>query len=183
MTSESPTLEVSTERPRDLDSLVNRLAGLVTHGGSILTGGDIASLRRMDPRHPASAFFKLAGAELGHDFPSNEGARELIETRWATILLGLTVLGDLHQSGARLGRALVDADFSELRFERVLRADADRLIDELPTLARFLAAKGTRVDWTDAARLILSAGRKDEETARRRLARDYFGALARKTSH
>lgn len=183
MTTESVASEGPGEHSSTLRSIVNHLGGLLKHGGATLTSGDVASLRRMDPRRPGTAFFKIAGSVLASDLPGDESARELIETRWAAIMVGLAVLGDLHRANVPLGHALVDANLSELRFDRLLRADADRLVDELPTLARFLAAKGVQADWADAARLILSAGRQDDESARRRLARDYFGALARNTNH
>lgn len=176
------TADASAAEPAGLPSVVNRIAGLLAHPGSALTTGDIAALRRMDPRRPTAAFFKLEGVVLDDHLPANADARIGSETRWAAIIVGLAHLEELHRPGMRLGRALVDADFSELRFARLLNADADRLIDELPMLARFLATKGVPADWAGAAQLILSAGRGDEEPARRRLARDYYGALARQHS-
>jgi CRISPR system Cascade subunit CasB len=134
----------------------------------------------MDPRHPEAAFFKLEGLVLDERLPGDAAARSDLETRWAAIIIGLAHLGALHHPDHRLGFALAAAQFSELRFARLLRADADRLADELPMLARFLAAKGESADWTAAAWLILSAGCPNEEAVRRHLARDYYGAMARK---
>jgi len=173
-------MDAPAEQRGTLDSVVNRIAGLLEHGGGTLTSGDVASLRRMDPSRPAAAFFKLAGVVLDGSLPLESHGRTEAETRWAAIVAGLACLGDLHRRGVRLGSALVDAGFSELRFARLLRADADRLVDELPMLARFLAAKGVPADWTQAAWLILSSDRSDDERARRNLAHDYYGALARK---
>ena len=68
--------------------------------------------------------------------------RAEMETRWAAIIVGLAHLGALHQSERRLGVALADAGFSELRFARLLRADADRLVDELPTARAFSCGQG-----------------------------------------
>jgi CRISPR system Cascade subunit CasB len=170
--------EPSAPEPAGIDALVNRMAGLMAHGGGAVTSGDAATLRRMDPRKPEAAFFKLVGLVLDHHLPGEARAREALETRWAAIVVGLAHLGDLHQPGARLGRALAAARFSEIRFSRLVRADDERLIDELPSLARFLVAKGVPAGWSGAARLLLSAGRSDEESARRALARDYYGALA-----
>lgn len=164
----------------NLTSLVSRISGLLVSGA--MPSGDVASLRRMDPRRPAAAFFKIEGLVLDEELPGDELARTDAETRWATIVIGLAHLGALHQAAQRLGFALADAQYSEIRFARLLRADADRLEDELPTLARFLTAKGVRVDWTAAAHLILSADRVDEEPVRRHLARDYYGALSRQES-
>lgn len=162
---------------RTIESLVAQIAGLLQHGGGMLTTGDVAALRRMDPAKPAAAFFKLTGVVL--DGALGSGAhREQVETKWASIIVGLAHLGALHRPHEQLGQALVRADYSELRFSRLLRADAARLVDELPGLARFLTAKGVDVDWSDAARLMLSTGGPKEESVRRRLARDYYRALA-----
>ncbi|MGH2361349.1 MAG: type I-E CRISPR-associated protein Cse2/CasB [bacterium] len=176
------TIEKRTSEAVGVGSLVNQISGLLARGGGALSTGDVAALRRMDPRSPAAAFFKLVGLVLDQHISGAPHARLETETRWAAIIVGLAHLGDLHRRGMRLGRSLVDAGFSELRFDRLLRADADRLIDELPMLARFLSAKGVPADWESASLLILSAGRSDEEDARRRLARDYYGAQAKANS-
>jgi CRISPR system Cascade subunit CasB len=166
--------------PAGLDGLVARMSALMLHAGGALSTGDVAALRRMDPRRLDAAFFKLAGLALESELSSQPSKREDRESRWAAVVVGLAHLGDLHDPRARLGKALVTADLSELRFARLLQADGDRLIDELPSVARFLSAKGVAANWADAARLVLSAGRRDEEAVRRNLARDYYFALARK---
>lgn len=180
------TEAAATTGEHSLASVVHHIAAVLTHGGGVLSAGDIAALRRMDPRTiGAPGFYKLVGAVLDAELPRGGDARMEAETRWAAVVIGLAHLGNLHRPGARLGTALVEADFSELRFARLLRADAERLLDEVPSLARFLAAKGVPADFSLAARLVLSAGRRDEESTRRQLARDYYGALARtkKTDH
>jgi CRISPR system Cascade subunit CasB len=164
-----------------LGFLISSIATLLRAGGMITTG-DLAALRRMDPRHPAAAFFKIEGLLLDTQLPGDAARRIDLETRWAAIIAGLAHLGSLHQSGQRLGNVLAGAEYSELRFARLIRADADRLVDELPALARFLAAKGTQVDWTAAAQLILSADSSSEENVRRHLARDYYDELVRGAS-
>jgi CRISPR system Cascade subunit CasB len=165
----------------NLTSVVSSIAALL-RGRGMVTSGDLAALRRMDPRHPDAPFFKIEGVVLDAHLPGNAEARADLETRWAAVICGLAHLGTLHERGARLGDVLANAQYSEIRFARLVRADADRLVDELPTLARFLAAKGTPVDWTGAAQLILSADGANEEPVRRHLARDYYGSLARKES-
>ena len=176
MNGQSQTAETA-----NLPSVISSIAVLLRAGG-VITAGDVAALRRMDPRHPEAAFFKVEGLVLDAHLPGAADARAELETRWAAIVAGLAHLRTLHESGMRLGGVLADAQYSELRFARLVRADADRLADELPTLARFLAAKGTPVDWTGAAQLILSAGGPNDEPVRRHLARDYYGSLARKES-
>lgn len=171
---------VVVDRERvELRSVISAIAGLLRNSGA-LTRGDVAALRRMDPRRPEAAFFKIEGLVLDEQLPGEATVRAAHETRWAAIIIGLAHLGDLHHSEDRLGFALVDAQFSEMRFARLVRADADHLVDELPALSRFLAAKGVPADWTAAAWLILSAGGANEEAIRRHLARDYYGELARK---
>lgn len=161
-----------------LETLVSSMAALI-RSSPALGHGDIAALRRMDPRRPALAFFKIEGLLLDEHLPGDSVLRAELESRWAAIVLGLAHLGDLHRHEHRLGRVLAEARFSELRMARLLQSDSDQLLDELPSLARFLVAKDVTVDWTGAAGLILSAGRDDEEDARRHLARDYYGAKAR----
>ena len=122
---------------------------------------------------------------IGDLAPRLSGRPEVV-----AVLVDHLVLGDPRQPGAPLHLAcplklpdvLADAQYSELRFARLVRSDADRLADELPTLARFLAAKGTAVDWAGAAQLILSADGPNEESVRRHVARDYYGSLARAES-
>lgn len=164
--------------PGEVRGLINAIAGSLTRGGA-LSSGDVATLRRMDPRKPAPAFYKLEGLFFDESLPGDAGARAEIETRWAAIVVGLAHLGSLHLREHRLGDVLASAGFSEFRFARLVRADAERLVDDLPMLARFLAAKSAAVDWTGAAHLMLSADREGEEPVRRHLARDYYGALAR----
>ena len=173
MNSQEAVNEIS-----EVDFAIQRIAGLLRHGGGMLTSGDVARLRRMDPRRPDAAFFKLEGLVLEEVLPGEVRKRSELETSWAAIIVGLAHLGDLHTPGLRLGHALVDARFSELRFSRLLQADLDRLIDELPMLARFLTAKGVLVDWAQAAWLILTVGTAGEERTRRNVARDYYRSLA-----
>lgn len=174
------TIDVQAEAPASIASLVSAIAGLLRRERGAMTTGDEAALRRMDPRHPPAAFFKIEGVLLDGHLPGDETRRTDLETRWAAIVAGLAHLGRLHQPGQRLGQVLADAHYSDVRFARLIRADSERLVDELPALARFLAAKDTPVDWSAAALLILSAGRSDEEKFRRQIARDYYGAVSRR---
>lgn len=172
---------MSSYRQVDLQSvpdLVNRLAFQLGPAG-MLNAGDASELRRASPRRPPSGFFKLEGLMLDDVLPGEAVPRADAETRWAAIVAGLAQLGALHRPGRRLGVALFDADFSELRFARLMRADAERLIDDLPMLARFLAAKSTSVDWAGAAQLLLSSGGAAEESVRRHVARDYYRSALR----
>ncbi len=169
--------ELSTQAREDLATLIQRISRALT-AERAWSAGDVAELRRMDPRAPPAAFFKLAAVYLGPELPTLEPARSGAETRWAAIVLALATLGELHHGGSRLGHGLGRGQFSELRFSRLIRADVDRLIDDVPAVARYLAAKGVGVDGADLARLILSSDRTDEEATRRHIARDYYAAIA-----
>jgi len=168
-----------TNETPSLNARINRIARLLAGAEGVLTTADVASLRRMDPRSPDAAFFKLAVLALDESLITDTPSAMEAESRWAAIASGLALLGEFHQPGSRFGSSLSEAGFSELRFSRLLRADAERLVDELPMVARFLVAKGVPADWSTAALLILSAGRTDEERTRRRIAREYYAALAR----
>lgn len=165
-----------------IGSIIHQMAGLLVHGRGVLSRGDIAELRRMDPHRPKAAFYKLEGLVLENVLPHYGEKLEDMETRWAAVIVGLAHLGELHSPENRLGHSLVAAGYSELRFSRLLHADADRLVDEIPMLARFLEAKNTRADWSQAAWLILTAGTQGEEKARRNIAREYYGALAKENT-
>lgn len=168
------------DAPSNLSDVVGALAGALMSGRGMLSEGDAAALRRMDPAHPnAPGFWKLLATVLAGQIPGGDVERQRdLEERWAAIVVGLAQLGDLNARGARFGRALAAAGLAEGRFVRLLNADRAQVLDEVVLVARFLAAKGVPADWTQAARLVLSLGGPDEETARRDVARDYYAALA-----
>ncbi len=148
-----------------------------------LSNGEIASLRRLSPQDPAHpAFFRLAARFLepaGH-LPSDGPWRDLAERRWACVVNGLALLGDLHRPGASLGEALAESGFSELRFVRLLRAQDAALWDAIRSVARFLISKGQPADWSDPALLVFSDGADWAESIRRRIARRYYATLSKK---
>jgi CRISPR system Cascade subunit CasB len=158
------------------------LMGMLAHATEkILSPGDLADLRRLGEGDIGSpAFWKVAALWLEpKGFLRDQGgeARDAAERRWAFILAGLATLGHLHQPGYRLGRALAEAGFSELRLVRLLRSYDETLLDLVRITARQLAAKGQQVDWADAAELVLSDGADHEESVRRRVARDFYKHL------
>ncbi|HEX7119850.1 MAG TPA: type I-E CRISPR-associated protein Cse2/CasB [Longimicrobiales bacterium] len=135
--------------------------------------GEAAELRRLKPENPAApAFWRVLAHYVAPQF--GRPLTEDEERRWAVILNAMAYLVRLHAPGERLGIALSQAGFSELRFTRLLRAEGDRLEDTVRNTARFLASKGRSANLVDLARLVLSDGRKDAERVRRNIARDYF---------
>lgn len=177
MSEPDPPLETQLEEPlrTDARSIFYRFAAALRSGA--ISAGDVASLRRMDPlRLDSPGFWKLAGMYLDRVLPGEADDRRRKETAWAAVAISLAHLGDLQQSDRRLGRALADAGYSELRFVRLLRADEERLLDELPQLARYLAAKSVSADFSGAALLLVGSR---PENSRRHLARDYYTALSK----
>ena len=74
---------------------------------------------------------------------------------------------------------MAEAQVSELRLNRLLRASGEALFDEVRRITRQLVSRGAAVDATDLARLILSDGRSDELSVRQRIANDYYRQLYR----
>lgn len=166
---------MSEPREVGLVECLREVGRALRRSGGRFGSGDLAELRRMDPRRiDAAAFWKAEALFFDALLPPTGDARALQETRWAAVLVGFAELQDLHHVGRRLGAALHEAGLSEARFVRLLRADRELLIDELPTLARYLAAKGVPADWVDAARLLLGENEEVAERHRRALARDYY---------
>ncbi len=65
------------------------------------------------------------------------------------------------------------------RVDRLLRAHDATLPHLTRAVVHQLTTRGTVVDLTDLAWLILSDGRRDQERARRKVAREYYQALYR----
>lgn len=57
---------------------------------------------------------------------------------------------------------------------RLLRAEGERLFDELRAAVRFLESRAEPFDWAELARLVLIDAPPDHEQTRRELARAYF---------
>lgn len=141
--------------------------------------GDLAELRRLDERSPDRAgYWKL----LMRWVPEEERRTPADEQRWAVIMKGMALMTTgaartHHAEGARPGRVLAGHHFSELRLNRLLRLRGAALNEAFLRVCRFLAAKGGPVDWTDFGQLVLAHTEQAGESQRRRIARDYYGAL------
>lgn len=161
----------------DLSGAIGRLAHAIDR---IVSPGDVAALRRMDPSDPSTAaFWRLRASHLAPAglLPEADPWREDAEKRWATIMIAMAHLSGLHAPGMPLGSALARAGFSELRFVRLLQARGDVLPRLAIESSRFLAAKGQPVDQKGLALLVLSDGWIDPsstERVRRSIARDYY---------
>ncbi|HOK07783.1 MAG TPA: type I-E CRISPR-associated protein Cse2/CasB [Syntrophales bacterium] len=169
------TTAAQSHEQEDLRGLVNRLAGVVSSAG--YPAGDRAALKRYTPGGPLPlAFYRLWLIHLGRDLPA-----DIIG--WATIAFGLAHMGpEAHQPGLPLGRVLAEAGYSETRLEKLLASRDDVRVKLFANLVRFLGAKGMGFDWTEAAQLLLIRDEGKREDFHRRLAKDYFHALSKKSS-
>lgn len=151
-------------------------AGDAQQGGSFLSRGDIAALRRLDYAVPPSAFWRLMASLVPEEL--RRGAER--ERRWAIVCQGVAIMSPhAHDASVTPGAALASAGFASddrpMKLNRLLSSD-DGAFDGLAiSCCRFLSSKAVAFDWRKFAAFIVF---RDEES-RRRLARDFFSASAR----
>lgn len=179
MTEAHDVVTASTSAGSSAEAEVREVVGRLAHAvDERLDPGDVAALRRLGTGDPGGpAFWKLVATHLEPRLPRAGEARDAGERAWAVILCGMALTAGLNRRGMRSGSALAAAGVAEGRFTRLLRAEGPRLADEIRAAARQLASSGTRVNWTELARLVLASGGPGVEPARRALARDYYRAL------
>lgn len=152
-----------------------------------LPPGDVADLRRIRQGALAPAFWRLLvqhveSADLLVE-PSREAVRADQEQRWAVIMSALAQSQGFHD-GTPLGKALAEADVSEMRVMRLLNATDTPLYDLVRTAIHQLASKGATYDPLDIALLVLdqdaAVHASRGEFVRRRIARSYYRYAQRK---
>ncbi len=141
--------------------------------------GELAQLRRGDPTNPARpAFWRLllSVVEPAGLVSAVEGERRDADERaWSVVCWAVATVGPERATGPKLGRALRRAGVSELRFTRLLSANADQLPDAIRGVVGQLASKGEPFAATDLARLLgLGVAATQADAVRRDVARDYF---------
>jgi len=181
VTTETNTVTVPEPRPRGRTAaLVDACHRAIIDQGRLLSAGDVASLKRMDARQPAPAFYKLVGCVLNESLRATGDAHETEMAHWAVIVGGLALLGDRHRArGPNLGVALARAGYSEKRFAQLLSAPEQDLRVLLGRVAKLLTSAGIQVDWANAARFLLSCGRPNHEKVRREIAIGYYSTSTR----
>jgi len=152
---------------------VASLAGVIGHPG--FPAGDRAALRRMRPGETwPPAFWRI----LMDRVPEVERRSDEAERTWASIMQSMAIMAPhVHAPGARLGAVLasVGGNPMEHRLLQLLRLSGSRLEDAVRLLARRLAGLDQPVDWRDMASLLLLDPATDPgESARRRIARDFY---------
>lgn len=148
------------------------LARQLSSDGGPISAGDRAELRRgwENPHQPA--FWRLAVRVLE---PAGVLNGPEADRNWAAILAGLAETASLHDPRQRFGRAMGEADVSEARLLRLLRADAESLRDALRAVVRQLGSAGERFDWREPALLLLLS---DKESIRKGIAMSYYRSAA-----
>lgn len=173
MTDSTPTPETASPPTPSLAGLIWHLAALINKK---LPPGDVAALRRLRPEDPGCPpFWKLMATEIdAAAFKDGALGNDEQDRRWAAVLSALATLDGLVEKQPDFGTALARSDYSELRFERLLRAGEAQLFDELRNAVRFLAAKAEPANPVDMARLALTRDPEKAESLRRKLARQYY---------
>jgi CRISPR type I-E-associated protein CasB/Cse2 len=143
---------------------------------SRLDSGDAARLRR-DPFEGAGApaFWRLW-------YEHQLAARGGNDAAWSLVMQGMAIMTpkgkeegkpSAHDGKAKLGAALFESGYSELRLLRLAEAPLPRRCDALIRICRFLARGQKQADWRHLAALLLDFKPED---GLRRLVKDYYDA-------
>ena len=166
----------TTAPETSIHKVIGKIAYAMEHH---LSNGDLAQLRRASPATPYTpALWKVLLTYVPPSWTYGPKQDEK-ERLWADLLMGMATTAGLHGSNTPLGRALVQAGWSELRFVRLMQARGDGLIKDVRRLASFLASKSQVSNWSDIAQLLFNQEGEWAERHRRRIARDYYQALYR----
>ena len=169
--------------PRLAAAIANNMA---RHG--VMTTGDIAELRRMNPERPAAAsFWKIM---MRHGVTNPDGAERdhpELERTWARIVRCIamdTRVGETNTEGPHLGTrslggALADAGYSEERLKALLNSQGETTMKAVEHAAHFLSGKQEKFNWNQAAALMMTRHRHAEQQDgdRVRIAREYYRAV------
>lgn len=171
------TLQVPNETSATENTIQSVIGKIAYAMEDHLSSGDLAQLRRVSPDAPYTpALWKVLLTYVPESWTKGPKQDEK-ELRWSALLMGMAMTTGLHNPNTPLGRALVEAGWSELRFVRLMQVRGDDLIKDVRRLASFLASKSQPADWSDVAQLLFNQEGEWAERHRRRIARDYYRAL------
>lgn len=140
--------------------------------------GLLATLRRFHPlTHGQHCVFETERVLHAAGVHPGSATEQL---RWAVIVHCLALARGAISSRSP-GEALAALRFSEPRLRQLLQADADLLLQLMPSLARRLHAAGQALDWWPLAKLVLNAGLNEPaaDEARAWIARGFIQAAGR----
>lgn len=151
---------------------ITYLSGQLKH----LSNGKLAELRRISPETPFTPTLwrlllsrGLENARFGID-------QVEWEKRWATLLMGMAHCAPYLDMNRPLGTALFEAGWSELRLDKLLRANGEQLNFLIRRVAHYLANKSQPANWADIASLLFFQDGKRSEEVRIGISRAYYRA-------
>lgn len=148
--------------------IIQQLANTVNNE---LSSGELADMRRLSlSEMPGAIFWKLISHhQLDVSHPKTE-------EKWMLLFFCLGHLKGSNARGPHLGRSLANAEFSEARLLKLLKAEESAFSHQLRSAVRYLAVKGEDVNLLHIALLIFSEGEK-RITIRKQIAGDYYYQL------
>ncbi len=158
-----------------LSKIINFLDVSLIHK---LDKGDVAELRRIQVGELPScpAFWKLITSPVfSLVLTEYEPALLEQEKQWAVVMASMALSAGLHDVKSRLGESLAKAEYSEMRLERLLRAQGEDLQKHILLTARFLNAKAQHFNCIEMAGLIFYEPNKElSDKLRHSIARGYY---------
>jgi CRISPR system Cascade subunit CasB len=182
MSEPSGRLEQEPSAQPRVGQIVARVGGRL--GRPEFSTGERAALRRLNPNDPGGHIGAVCRLLISAGFAVERASLDQLK-RWAVVLHGMALMSgpdlDPHNPSIRVGDGLVNAGLSEQRFTRLLSARGPAFREQVPRLARFLAARHQSLDWLPLARLILyeELNREAAEDIRLRIASQYYSARAK----
>ena len=167
----APSAEASEPAASGFASRVAGLANAVLALHHQERRGDLAALRRMDPRRPYEEAFVRILVKLAPKADLDEARRLALLVK---ILALPTGRGALEGGRRKLGRAMAQAGVSERRVQVLMTACGAALDDLLVRLARRLT-RASRLPYEEIGRMVLGNEAAIEET-RFAIARGYWAA-------
>jgi len=154
---------------------VPKLAALLSSAG--ISNGERAAFKRMALNGPTPlALHRLLLTHVDEDWQG-----EYWLSDWRTLICALAIQrGGEHggyQPDTSLGKALAQASFSEMRFERLLATSGDTLRALSLRAARQVATKSIACDWRMLASLLFARNPEHRERVNMTIARDFYHTL------
>lgn len=172
MTASAQAEAAAAEEP-SVESVVGKIVSTLSR--ETFGTGPLAELRRLDPNGPlaAPALYRVLAQCVPETWVRGESTR-----RWALVVHCLALAApDRLGSAVGLGRALLDASFSDKRFVNLLDASPEELRDRLPRAVRFLVQRGGSLHGKQLADLALTdPAAPDYDARRQKIANDYYRA-------
>jgi CRISPR type I-E-associated protein CasB/Cse2 len=139
--------DAAQQEKRPFDVIVGKLISEIERAydgkSSIINRGDISAFRRMDPAMPTPGFWRLTAAVRIEGAPGTD-------ERWAVVVKAMALMTPNLKSNMSPGTALASSGFSgssDLRINRLLKAEGSAFDDYLLSAVRFLANKAIGVNW------------------------------------